>query len=87
MLCSAWGRQPTARTESLARGTPRLPLVKGVYTFFFCEEKGVYTCGNRGGNVFFFEWRKLGKGFKLSKNVTPDENLVESQEAMVMNAL
>jgi hypothetical protein len=26
------GRQPTTRTRSLARGTPRLPLVKGIHT-------------------------------------------------------
>ena len=39
--CSAWGRQPTARTGSLARGTPRLPLVEGVY-----------TRGNRGNGLF-----------------------------------
>lgn len=53
-LAPLGGRQPTARTGSLARGTLRLPLVEGVY-----------TRGNRGRGSFLGG----GKGFKFSKNV------------------
>ena len=44
----------------LARGTPLLPLVEGVY-----------TRGNRGDGLFGVE----DKGFKILKNVMSDETL------------